>query len=140
MRQPLMYITQLTQPTIWYKIVNVNDRIRETVRQKLKTRDMTQVELAREADIRQSHISRYLSGDSGKVPQNWQSIFNTLDLEVTALDKDLLDKADEQELVLTPLKPQLAQKLEQLTTLHGEDWLLDRLEVLATLEGIRDNQ
>lgn len=97
----------------------MNVQIRESVKNAMKEQELTQLELSEAMGIPQSSISRYLRGVSGEVPTNWQEMFDRLSLELIVRPKE---------------KTPIEEKLEQLTTLHGEEWLLDRLEVLAALE------
>lgn len=94
----------------------MNDRIRTNLKKAMSEKDITQTDIAQRLGIKQPNISRYLRGVSGEVPENWQVMLEMTDLELTAIN------------------PKLLGFIEQLTASHGEEWLLDRLEVLAALE------
>ena len=62
----------------------VNARIREAVRQAIESRQLTPKELARELGMEPQNLSRMLTGNSGRVPENWEKILDALDLELVA--------------------------------------------------------
>lgn len=64
----------------------MNDHIRSVVKQVLKQRGITQLELAQKLGMKPPHISRMLSSGAdggGKVPENWEAILEALQLELT---------------------------------------------------------
>jgi len=67
----------------------MNNLVREKVKQALKSRDLSQADLARMVAKTPQAISRALGGgvDSGSVPPIWQNILETLDLELTIQKK-----------------------------------------------------
>lgn len=59
-------------------------RVREAVRQAIESRQLTTKELARELGMEPQNLSRLLTGNSGRVPENWEKILDALDLELLA--------------------------------------------------------
>lgn len=88
-------------------------------------KSLTRQELGFQIKTGASNVTRALNGRSGRVPELWQSILDALELQIVAIPKQ---------------KTPIEEKLEQLTTLHGEEWLLDRLEALAVVEGTEELQ
>lgn len=106
-------------------IASVNETIRQQIKDELKTERLTQKELAMKSGVREDYVSKVLRGERVSTPQEFQSILEALSLELIVRPKQ---------------KTPIEEKLEQLTTLHGEEWLLDRLEALAVVEGTEELQ
>lgn len=66
----------------------VNERIRQAVRVELAKRNTNQAQLAQEIGVSRQYLSDIMRGKSGNVPDVWERIFKTLDLELTALPKE----------------------------------------------------
>lgn len=106
----------------------MNDAIRETIKDHMHHERITQRELAGMAGMNTQYVWDVLNGKSGNTPKSWVQILDTLGFELMVKPKKATSPDSSKQ------KTSIEEKLEQLTTLHGEEWLLDRLEVLAALE------
>lgn len=68
---------------------SVNDTIRETVKNRMRARDLTQRELARRTDMHETNLARLLAGRSGKINEGWQRVLDELGLELVAVPKSV---------------------------------------------------
>lgn len=66
---------------------NVNETIRQTVKEKMKMRELTQRELAKRTDMHETNLARLLAGRSGKINEGWQRVLDELGLELVAVPK-----------------------------------------------------
>ncbi len=66
---------------------SMNDNIRETVKDRMKARKLTQRELARRTDMHETNLARLLAGRSGKINEGWQKVLDELGLELVAVPK-----------------------------------------------------
>jgi transcriptional regulator with XRE-family HTH domain len=66
---------------------NMNDTIRQTVRDRMRARDLTQRELAKRTDMHETNLARILAGRSGKINEGWQRVLDELGLELVAVPK-----------------------------------------------------
>ena len=70
----------------------MNDDIRQTVKDALHARKLTQADVAARLGLQQPAIARMLSGTgqgAGKLPGNWARLLKLLDLELTVKQKDV---------------------------------------------------
>jgi len=65
----------------------MNPKVRETVKEAMTARELSQGELARQLEVDRPSITRLLSGSSGKIPKLWQEVLDALDLELVAIPK-----------------------------------------------------
>ena len=65
----------------------MNDTIRQTVRNRMRARALTQRELAKRTDMHETNLARLLVGRSGKINEGWQRVLNELGLELVAVPK-----------------------------------------------------
>lgn len=68
-------------------MTGMNEQVRDSVKQAMIQRDMSQGELARQTGLVRPAVSKLLNGSVGKVPENWQRILDALDLELIAIPK-----------------------------------------------------
>jgi transcriptional regulator with XRE-family HTH domain len=66
---------------------SMNDAIRETVKNRMKSRELTQRELAKRTDMHETNLARLLAGRSGTINQSWQRVLEELNLELVAVPK-----------------------------------------------------
>lgn len=66
---------------------SVNKTIRQTIKDQMKTHELTQRELAKRTDMHETNLARLLAGRSGKVNEGWQRVLDELGLELVALPK-----------------------------------------------------
>ncbi|WP_235514466.1 helix-turn-helix transcriptional regulator [Deinococcus sp. Leaf326] len=65
----------------------MNEKVRQSVKNTLKARDLTHQELADMTGIERANVTRLLSGTVGKVPDNWQKVLDALGMELIAVPK-----------------------------------------------------
>jgi transcriptional regulator with XRE-family HTH domain len=66
---------------------SMNGTIRQTVKNHMRARDLTQRELARRTDMHETNLARLLAGRSGKINEGWQRVLDELGLELIAVPK-----------------------------------------------------
>ena len=65
----------------------MNDRVRQAVKERMKERGVTQVQLAEVTGMQQPNLQRLLAGRVGAVPESWQKVLDALGLELVAQQK-----------------------------------------------------
>jgi len=68
-------------------MTGMNETVRQSVKSTMKKKGLTHQELADLTGIERPNLTRLLSGTSGKVPDNWQRVLDTLGLELIAVPK-----------------------------------------------------
>lgn len=66
---------------------SVNKTIRQTIKDQMKTHELTQRELAKRTNMHETNLARLLAGRSGKINEGWQRVLDELGLELVALPK-----------------------------------------------------
>lgn len=61
----------------------MNEGVREAVRQVMKERQLTQVELAQQLGMTQPALAKMLTGRTGQLPGSWQKVLDALGLRLT---------------------------------------------------------
>lgn len=65
----------------------MNLKVRETVKQQMRERNISQTMLADKVAMSRVNLVRLLSGRSGQVPEGWQKVLDELELELIAVPK-----------------------------------------------------
>ncbi|WP_246580382.1 helix-turn-helix domain-containing protein [Deinococcus aestuarii] len=65
----------------------MNEKVRQGAREAMKAQGLTHQQLAEATGIERPNVTRLLSGQVGKVPDNWQRILDALGLELVAVPK-----------------------------------------------------
>jgi transcriptional regulator with XRE-family HTH domain len=68
--------------------MDMNERVTNGIRRKMKEQGITQVELSEQLGISRPNLSRLLAGRSPRVPDSLQRVLDHLGLELTVEDKD----------------------------------------------------
>ena len=74
---------------MWYD-EGMNEQVRARVKQVMKQRGITQLELAQRLGMKPPHVSRMLGSGKhggGMLPGNWGELLKELDLELTAVPR-----------------------------------------------------
>jgi len=66
----------------------VNQDIRTAVKAAIKTKGMTQEDVAGELGVNRVYINRMLSGDTSQMPGRWSQLLDLLGLELTVKPKN----------------------------------------------------
>lgn len=66
---------------------NMNEIIRQTVKDHMKVCKLTQRELAKRTHMHETNLARLLAGRSGKVNEGWQRVLDELGLELVVQTK-----------------------------------------------------
>jgi len=66
----------------------VNQDIRTAVKAAIKTKGMTQEDVAGELGVNRVYINRMLSGDTSQMPGRWSQLLDLLGLELTVKPKE----------------------------------------------------
>lgn len=69
-------------------MAGMNERVRQTVKERMKAQGMTHQELADVTGIKRPNVTHLLTGNVGKVPENWQKVLDALGLELVAVPKE----------------------------------------------------
>ena len=64
-------------------IKGMNQDVRDAVRQAMKERQLTQVELAQQLGMTQPALAKMLTGRTGQLPGSWQKVLDALGLRLT---------------------------------------------------------
>lgn len=65
----------------------MNDQIRQSAREAMKTKGLTQEQMASQLGIPRTQVNRMLNGDIGKIPESWAALANALDMEIALRPK-----------------------------------------------------
>ncbi|BDP44842.1 hypothetical protein DAETH_48110 (plasmid) [Deinococcus aetherius] len=65
----------------------MNPEVRQAVREAMKDRELTQVELAQRLGMTQPALAKMLTGRTGQVPESWQKVLDELGLKLIAVPK-----------------------------------------------------
>ena len=65
----------------------MNESVRQSVKERMKAQGVTHQELADRTGIERPNVTRLLSGNVGKVPDNWQKVLDALGLELVAVPR-----------------------------------------------------
>ncbi len=68
-------------------MTGMNEKVRQGAREAMKAQGLTHQQLAEATGIERPNVTRLLSGQVGKVPDNWQRILDALGLELVAVPK-----------------------------------------------------
>ena len=68
-------------------MIGMNEAVRKTVKETMKTKGISQGQLARDLSLERPAVTRLLSGTSGKVPDTWQKVLDALGLEIVVQEK-----------------------------------------------------
>lgn len=66
---------------------NMTEHIREEVRVAMIRKRVNQTELAEKTGLSRQHINHLLTGHRGKLPDAWEKLLDSLDLELTIRPK-----------------------------------------------------
>ena len=66
----------------------MNEQVRQVVRERMKAEGVTHEKLAELTGIERPNVTRLLTGQSGRVPENWQKVLDALGLELVAVKKE----------------------------------------------------
>lgn len=69
-------------------MTGMNERVRQTVKERMKAQGMTHQELADLTGIKRPNVTHLLKGNVGRVPDNWQKVLDALGLELVAVPKE----------------------------------------------------
>ena len=77
-------------------IRGMNSEVRETVRQAMRERELTQMEFAQRLGMTQPALAKMLTGRTGQIPESWQKVLDELDLKLVAVPRgdNALDKLE----------------------------------------------
>ncbi len=67
--------------------MDVNEKVRNTVKQQMFKKNLSQTKLAEKLSMSRVNLTRLLSGRSGQVPESWQKVLDELGLELVAVPK-----------------------------------------------------
>lgn len=65
----------------------MTDRVRKAVKERMAQLGMSQGDLAEKLHMERVNLNRILTGRSGKIPESWQRILDSLGLELTVVPK-----------------------------------------------------
>lgn len=65
----------------------MNEKVRQGVREVMKSRGLTHQDLAELTGIARPNVTRLLGGSVGMVPDNWQKMLDALGLELVAVPR-----------------------------------------------------
>ncbi|WP_218022857.1 helix-turn-helix domain-containing protein [Calidithermus terrae] len=65
----------------------MTDRVRKAVKERMAQLGMSQGDLAEKLHMERVNLNRVLTGRSGKIPESWQRILDSLGLELMVVPK-----------------------------------------------------
>lgn len=68
-------------------MVNMTEHLRQEVRVAMIRQRINQTELAEKAGLSRQHVSNLLTGHRGKLPEAWEKVLDSLNLQLTVEPK-----------------------------------------------------
>lgn len=65
----------------------MNDQVRQSVREVMQERGITQTALAEQLGVFRPNLNRVLNGQSGNIPKMWSDVLDVLELDVVAVKR-----------------------------------------------------